>query len=278
VEPLPDNGQAWRKKGFTLIELLVVIAIIAILASLLLPSLGKAKQKAWVVECASNLHQYGVAITAYSMDNQDQLMQTVNQWGGPYPHYIRLQNTLSDGTEWNIASIQPYIHGFDVANSNIYGVSLCPEVNAYSMNQWIKLGDLPTLNFMEIPYAYWARMDLVPPELFDGNAATELTGRVLSATQLLISDVLNYDESSSAYRYNHGFQGWAFAENMNGVPVARFDPGPIPSFRGLNECFGDGHVQWKKQNAFGALSQMNNPYSYTQGALQSVPGGDTDYY
>jgi prepilin-type N-terminal cleavage/methylation domain-containing protein len=278
MEPSPSNRQVWRNKAFTLIELLVVIAIIAILAALLLPSLSKAKQKARVVQCASNLHQFGVAITAYSMDNQDQLMQTVNQWGGPYPHYIRLQNTLLTGTEWNIAGIQPYIHGFDVANGNIYGVSLCPEVNAYSMNQWIKQGDLPTLNFMEIPYAYWARMDLLPPELFDGNAATELTGRVLSSTQLLISDVLNFDRSSSAYRYNHGFQGWAFAESMNGVPVARFDPGPIPSFRGMNECFGDGHVQWKKQSDFPALNAMNNPSGYTLGALQSVPGGDTDFY
>ena len=58
-------------KAFTLIELLVVIAIIAILASLLLSALSKAKQSAYRAECASNLKQWGIAITMYVGDNND---------------------------------------------------------------------------------------------------------------------------------------------------------------------------------------------------------------
>ena len=76
VQQPPTAG---RCSGFTLIELLVVIAIIAILAGLLLPTLGRAKDAARSVACVNNLRQVAIATMTYTTDYQQKL-PSFHEW------------------------------------------------------------------------------------------------------------------------------------------------------------------------------------------------------
>ena len=60
-----------KRKAFTLIELLVVISIIALLLAILMPALGKVKEKGKQVVCASHLKSIGISVTTYLTDNDD---------------------------------------------------------------------------------------------------------------------------------------------------------------------------------------------------------------
>jgi prepilin-type N-terminal cleavage/methylation domain-containing protein len=113
-----------RRTGFTLIELLVVIAIIAILASLLLPVLGKAKVKAQHIQCMNHLKQLQLAWIMYANDNNDALAVNTGQDHNTRTTPSWARGDMSkpaeavDKTVLELGQLWPY--------NNSYGIYKCP--------------------------------------------------------------------------------------------------------------------------------------------------------
>jgi prepilin-type N-terminal cleavage/methylation domain-containing protein len=70
MDAFEGQGARRNRRGFTLIEVLVVVAIIALLVSILLPSLRAARERTKIVACRANLHDFGIAVNQYTIDNK----------------------------------------------------------------------------------------------------------------------------------------------------------------------------------------------------------------
>ena len=93
-----------RTEIFTLIELLIVIAIIAILASMLLPALNKARESARGVKCFSNIKQWGTFIVLYAGDYADILPPSLDSGSKATRHYLQHYLDGRDGLKIGIPS------------------------------------------------------------------------------------------------------------------------------------------------------------------------------
>ena len=95
-----------KRKGFTLIELLVVIAIIALLMSILMPALARARRQAKAAICRVNLHSWGIIFKMYSADWDEHFFA---EWGVPPER---------KGWQW---ALLPYY-----SQRGVKGISTCP--------------------------------------------------------------------------------------------------------------------------------------------------------
>lgn len=132
--PPANKGKGMKRHDFTIIELLVVISIIVLLASLLLPALGRAKESGQKIRCAGNLKNYALGMEMYTSDCAGLLPSIDN-------------DTTLGGTYWIIA-ISPYIDPQmpdSIRNSiSLIGRALlpCPKIEssssfAYAYNAYL---------------------------------------------------------------------------------------------------------------------------------------------
>jgi len=270
--------------AFTLIELLVVISIIALLLSILMPSLQKAKKQAQLVVCRSNLHQWAVAIATFSSDNKDRpplstaYSLTNGKIATSFPNEMYLDQyagqyslTGSPGGDkvWQDKMIShevisPYLPGFNdlglrtdsisefadnEENFLLKGVWRCPNARKREIGLTLEQLTGGTRSFFRLDYAYLGRIDLWDDGMFpipkDRNA---LVGKIPTSREIMLTDSVFYwgigDPTEKIYWYNHGKNG----PSGEGDGITTYLQ-PPDAILGMNQAFGDGAVVWKKINS-----------------------------
>jgi len=242
--------------GFTLVELLVVVAIIALLAAILFPVFGRAREKARQTTCISNLKQLGMAFAMYTQDYDESYPWGNQGWAGhlvyPYvknknvftcpsdPLANQANNAANDGNfSYGSATLPTttYVSCAAVCVENSYGYNgLTNQVtNAIQLSQFTSSAN--TVLLFEISGNYTDPSDGLEQaslEDQDGGAGDPRGGNSIAANPSLDRE------------YSMGYSGQ--------TPIAQFfylgggntaDPlAPGRHFDGANYLAVDGHVKW----------------------------------
>ncbi len=184
-----------RQAGFTLIELLVVVAIIALLISILLPSLSAAREQAKVAKCTANLKSIMTATYSYFGDQKDTFPFFAKNAGGP----------INNVSSWTYAgkSVSSY---WATSNPQIYFLANEKPLNPYLLGS--VPGPLEEVEVAKCPSDVWTyqRGTFAPGDVADESVSTY--NDVGISYQFNITGIFTDTGTASASPWRNSGQGW----------------------------------------------------------------------